>query len=119
MTSHWRAHPNEHMLTRWILLTFVSFIPPRLPTVSIPLRLTISDIILSIPFRIAHRLTWATTQHPTIPFWASDSMAGLLWHVATKKEIPRLDPSNLLASRCRYEVATLRTSTHDLSTSMC
>ncbi len=66
---------------RWFLLTFASSTPPRLPTVSIPLRLTVSDFILPISFHIAHRLTfWATTQRPTIPFWVSDSPTCRLNH---------------------------------------
>ncbi len=31
ITHHWRAHPNEHLLTRWILLSFTPATPPRPP----------------------------------------------------------------------------------------
>ncbi len=39
VARQWRAHPNDHMLSRWIVLTFAPAIPPRLSAVSIPLHL--------------------------------------------------------------------------------
>ncbi len=35
----WRAHPNDQMLSQWIILTFAPAIPPQLSAVSIPLHL--------------------------------------------------------------------------------
>ncbi len=93
IASHWRAH--AHAMDSSYFPSLHAYLQSRsLFALRFQASFSLSNCVSSIDSPLGQRLNvqgffsgLATLRHV-------DSITGLLWHVATKKEYPRLDPSN-------------------------